>query len=107
MRFKKTKAEIFLTLFIVTLWSSLLQDAAHAKGLDGSKTTNLGKTCKVLNTEMLSLVQGNSEAQRVRNRLMVRRVPEHSMLSSSHVPVAGTGCSTRLSCLLTPMKALS
>lgn len=78
-------------------------------GLDGPKGIQIhsGKNHKVLNTEMLSLVQGGSEAQRVRNRLRVRRVPEHSVLSSSHVPVAGTRCSTRLTCLLTPVKPFS
>lgn len=94
MRFRKDKSREFLTPFIVTLWGSLLHDAAHAKSLDGSKRIHLGKNCKVSNMEMLGLVQGNSGAQRVGNRFMVRRIPELSMLSSSRVPVVGTSCPT-------------
>lgn len=94
MRFKKDKSRDFLTPFIVPLWSSLLHDAAHAKSLDGSKRIYLGKNCKVLNMEILGLVQGSSGAQRVRNRFIVRRIPELSTLSSSRVPVVGTSCPT-------------
>lgn len=93
--------------FTVTLWSSLLQDAAHAKSLDSSKRIHLGKNFKVLNMEMLGLVHRNSVAQGVRSRFMVSGVSEHSMLSSSHVPVVGTSCSTRLSCLLASVKPQS